>query len=72
LASGLDFAEQRYVENIFPAEYNYWLAVRRGLLQYDPALDVEARPDNEYWKSEAYRIMHEDVYGQPGGVFSLH
>jgi hypothetical protein len=72
MLTGIDFAEHRYVENIFPGEYNYWLAARRALVKYDATADLESRPQNEYWKSEAYRLMQDDVYGNRGGGFSLH
>jgi hypothetical protein len=58
---GVDFAELRYVGFVFPAEYNYWLAVGRKQLPYDPAADGESR-------DESYRILRQDVYANPGAV----
>jgi len=52
---GIDYTQLRYVGFVFPGEYNYWLAVRRGLVKYDPSFDVETR-------EEAYRMLREDVY----------
>jgi hypothetical protein len=52
---GVDFSQLRNVGFIFPGEFDYWLAVRRGLLKYDASLDGETR-------DEAYRMLRQDVY----------
>lgn len=61
MVRGLDFTELRYAGFIFPGEYNYWLAVMRKQLTYNPALDGETR-------EETYRILLQDVYEGPGTV----
>ena len=72
MIAGIDFGEMRYVGYIFQAEYDFWLAAQRGLVRRNPSLDSESREDKQYWQSETYRIMQEDVYGEPGGSLSLH
>jgi len=60
MVAGIHFSELRYVGYAFQAENNYWLAVRRNLLNYDATLDVESR-------GEAYRLIQQDVYGVGSG-----
>jgi hypothetical protein len=65
MMQSIDFTQLRTIWMTYPGEYNYWLAVRRNLISYDPSLDLETQ-------GEAYRMLREDVYSEAAnGAISL-
>ena len=65
LVPGLDFTEIEVCRYVFPGEQNYWLAAERGLLRYDPAMDLKAR-------AESYRLLEKELFSPGGrGVITL-
>jgi hypothetical protein len=61
----IDFSQLRTIWMTYPGEYNYWLAVRRGLAHYDPGIDLETQ-------TEAYRMLRQDGFLEAGnGAISL-